>query len=66
MMGVAQAVAAAVTEVRFPEVVNCPSAEIGQDADVFKGFGAAFGMDVVVGGVECRGRMQPPEFLFHP
>jgi hypothetical protein len=53
MMGIAQAVGAVVTEVWFPEIVNCPSAEIGQDADTLKGYGAAFGMDVVVGGIAC-------------
>src|SRR3970282_207828 len=66
MMRVAQTVGAFVPEVRLPEVVNRPSEEIRQDADGLKGGGAAFGMDVVVGGVGRRGRMQPPQFLLPP
>jgi len=66
MVRVAQAVCTFVTEVRLPEVVYRPSGEIGQDADGLKCFSAAFGMDAVVGGGGCRGRMQPPEFLLHP
>ena len=65
VVSVAQPMAARVTEVWFPEVVNGASDEVGQNADSIEGLAAAFAMDLIVGRLCCRGRVKPPKFYFH-